>query len=42
LESVLEYIRNQEEHHRKLAFKDEVEAFLKRYEIECDERYLWE
>jgi REP element-mobilizing transposase RayT len=42
LESVKEYIRNQEEHHRKLTFKEEFETFLRRHEIEYDERYLWE
>lgn len=42
LESVKEYIRNQEEHHRKLTFKEEFETFLKRHEIEYNERYLWE
>ena len=42
LESVKEYIRNQEEHHHKLTFKEEFEAFLKRHEMAYDERYLWE
>lgn len=42
LESVKEYIRTQEEHQRKLTFKEEFEAFLKRHRIEYDERYLWE
>ena len=35
------YIRNQEEHHRKMTFKDEYLMFLKEYGIEYDERYLW-
>ena len=39
---IREYIRNQEEHHRKLTFKEEFETFLRRHEIEYDERYLWE
>lgn len=42
LEPVKEYIRNQEEHHRRLTFKEEFEAFLKRHEMAYDERYLWE
>jgi REP element-mobilizing transposase RayT len=37
-----EYIANQEEHHRELSFEDEYRQFLKRYEIEVDERYLWD
>lgn len=34
------YIANQEEHHKKMTFKEELIAFLKEYEIEFDERYL--
>ena len=40
--SVLDYIRDQEEHHWKLSFKEEFVAFLRKHEIEYDERYLWE
>jgi len=39
---VLDYIANQEEHHCKVSFKDEFIAFLKKHEIEYDEKYLWE
>ena len=39
---VLDYIANQEEHHRKMAFKEELIAFLKKHEIEYDERYIFE
>lgn len=35
------YIENQEEHHNKISFKEELVAFLKEYGIEYDERYLW-
>ena len=38
----LDYIANQEEHHRKISFKEEFIAFLKKHEIEYDERYLRE
>ena len=31
---VREYIRNQEKHHRKLTYQEEVERFLKAYGIE--------
>lgn len=37
---VLDYIGNQEEHHRTVSFKEELVAFLKRHEIEYDERYI--
>jgi hypothetical protein len=29
LEAVLEYVSNQEEHHKRLTFQDEYRAFLK-------------
>ena len=41
-QTVLDYIVNQEEHHRKVSFKEELLALLKKHEIEYDERYLWE
>ena len=41
-QSVLDYIANQEEHRRKASFQEELLAFLKKHEIEYDERYLWE
>jgi hypothetical protein len=39
---VIEYIQNQEEHHKKKDFKTEFREFLKRHEIEFDERYVWD
>jgi len=39
---VVDYIKNQEEHHRKRSFKEELVAFLKKYGVEYDERYLWD
>lgn len=39
---VAEYIRNQEEHHRKLMFQDEYRAFLRKHAVEFDERYVWD
>ena len=36
------YIRNQKHHHRRVSFQDEYRDFLKRYEIEFDERYVWD
>lgn len=38
---VVEYIKNQEEHHRTVSFQDELRAFLKKYKVEYDERYIW-
>jgi predicted NAD/FAD-dependent oxidoreductase len=42
LPTLLRYIDNQEEHHRKRSFRDEFREFLTRYEIEFDERYVWD
>ena len=42
LDQVLKYIANQEEHHRKVSFQDEFRQLLRRYEIEFDERYVWD
>lgn len=41
VEVVRKYIVNQEEHHRKISFQDELRELLNRYEIEFDERYVW-
>ncbi len=38
---VIKYIENQKEHHRKKTFKEEYVAFLKKYEVEYDEKYVW-
>lgn len=39
---VVKYIGNQEEHHRKRTFKQELITLLDKHEIEYDERYLWD
>jgi REP element-mobilizing transposase RayT len=39
---VVKYIANQKKHHEKLTFKEEVLQFLNEYEVEYDERYLWD
>ena len=41
IDVVVDYIRNQEEHHKTLSFQDELRAFLKKYNVEYDERYIW-
>ena len=38
---VKRYIENQKEHHKTETFKDEYIRFLKKYEIEYNEEYLW-
>ena len=39
---VLSYVRNQEEHHKKVSFKEEYLKMLKEHGVEYDERYLWD
>jgi putative transposase len=41
-DEVLAYIRNQQEHHPRVSYEDEFRKLLKAYEIEFDERYVWE
>ena len=40
--SVYNYILNQEKHHKKKTFKDEYLEFLKKFEAEYEEKYLFE
>ena len=39
---VKKYIANQEEKHRGMNFQDEYRLYLKRHEIDYDERYVWD
>ena len=36
----MDYIKNQEEHHRKYSFREEYLDFLAKYNIAYDERYV--
>ena len=42
IDRVAKYILNQEEHHRRKTFKDEYLELLEKFEIEYDERYLFD
>lgn len=42
VETVVTYIENQKEHHRKTSFQEEYRAFLKKYNVEYDEQYVWD
>jgi len=42
LDALRTYIDGQEEHHRTRTFQDEYRAFLTKYGIEFDERYVWD
>ena len=39
---VVRYIENQKEHHEQQSFQDECRDFYKRYQIDWDERYVWD
>jgi putative transposase len=41
VKNVIEYIQNQENHHKKESFREEYLKFLKVFEIEYDERYIF-
>jgi REP element-mobilizing transposase RayT len=42
LKAVKVYIANQQSHHKKSTFKEEVREFYKKYQVEYDERYVWD
>ena len=42
IENVYDYILNQEKHHKKKTFKEEYIDLLRKFEIEHDEKYLFE
>lgn len=42
VDEVETYIANQAKHHRVKTFQEEFRSFLKRYQVEFDERYLWD
>ena len=42
LEQVKRYIANQERHHRKRSFQDEVRGLLTKHQMAWDERYIWD
>jgi REP element-mobilizing transposase RayT len=39
---VVRYINNQEDHHRKRTFKEELIGLLEKHGIEYDKRYIWD
>jgi putative transposase len=42
IEQLKRYIAWQKEHHRRKSFQQEYREFLRKYEIEFDERYVWD
>jgi len=42
IDVVVKYISTQKAHHTRKTFQTELLQFLKKYDVEYDERYLWE
>jgi putative transposase len=42
LDDIYKYILNQDEHHKKKTFREEYIQFLKKFEIDYDERFLFD
>jgi REP element-mobilizing transposase RayT len=40
LGAVMKYVRNQEAHHRKMTYEDEIFALLKKHGVEFDPKYV--
>ena len=41
LDTVVKYILNQKEHHKNQTFREEYLQFLRKFEVEYDEKYLF-
>jgi putative transposase len=39
---VMKYIANQKEHHKKKSFENEMREFYRKYEMDFEERYVWD
>ena len=42
IDKVIDYIKEQDKHHKHMSFQDEFKDFLKKYKVEYDERYIWD
>lgn len=40
--ALIRYIEQQEAHHRRRSFEDEMRAFFEKYHVAFDERYVWD
>jgi len=41
LSETVEYIKNQAEYHRTRTFQEEYLAFLKKHNLQFEDKYLW-
>jgi putative transposase len=42
LQAAIRYIEHQKEHHKTMTFQEEFLIFLNKYQIEWEEKYLWD
>jgi REP element-mobilizing transposase RayT len=42
IEAVKHYIANQKKHHRQYSFQDEFREICREFNVEIDERYVWD
>src|SRR5207248_665387 len=42
LPEVTRYIEEQDQHHKKMSFQDELRALLRKHQIKWDENYIWD
>jgi len=42
IDNVVKYIMNQENHHRRQTFRDEYIELMRKFEVDFDEKYLFE
>jgi hypothetical protein len=40
-DTLIEYIKNQQEHHKKESFHDEIVRLFKEHGIDLDEKWFW-
>ncbi len=42
VQDVKKYIQNQQQHHERMSFQDELRELCRRHGLELDERYVWD
>ena len=42
LDAVVNYIANQHQHHKTISFQDECRGLYKKFNLDYDERYVWD
>ncbi len=42
VETVTRYIKRQKERHRKMSFQEEYKIFLKKHQLDYDQKFVWD